>query len=589
MALFPQSFLDDLKAQTDIAAVIGDVVPLKKAGATLKGLCPFHQEKTPSFTVNRDKGVFHCFGCGVGGDVVSFVEMHQKIAFPEAIRYLAQRAGMTVPEPTGGPEDRQAAAERDAIIKLHEQAAAFYQEQLGSPAGARARRELESRGLKPETIQTWRYGYAPAGGRETLHARFADQKVPLDLQLKSRLVVQRDDGRVADFFRNRLMIPIARDTATIVAFGGRALDAGQVPKYLNSPETPIYVKGRTLYGLDVTKGPIRKHNYCVLVEGYFDLAQVWQAGVQPVVASCGTALTSAQARTLKRFTSKVVLSFDPDAAGQGAAVRSSELLVAEGFQVNVALLPEGTDPDTYVRNTGASAYVERLTGSRPYLEFVLDRAAERLDLSRPDSRRTFLNQMLSVAAGIPDAAVRDQFADRLAHKARITETVIRDEIRKAAAERRREAPAVAVPPVARVTPAEQGLLWALVHRPVEGLAAVARLDSGDLEGLVAAPVYRLAANLADVPPDVLPNLLRERLNEGERALLERAARADAPVAAAADCVNTLRRRRYDRERAAIQEEIDRLQDRSPAGDDQALAALWERKMVILKRLEELSA
>jgi DNA primase len=589
MALFPQSFLDDLKSQTDIVAVVGDVVPLKKAGATWKGLCPFHQEKTPSFTVNRDKGVFHCFGCGAGGDVVSFVEMTQKVAFPEAVRFLAQRAGMPVPEPTGGPEDREAAAERDAIVKLHEEAARFYQEQLTTAAGARARRELETRGLSPDTVQTFGYGYAPAGGRETLHARFADQKVPLALQLKSRLVLQRDDGRTADFFRNRLMIPIARDTGALVAFGGRALDGGQVPKYLNSPETSIYTKGRTLYGLNVTKGAIRKHNYCVLVEGYFDLAQVWQAGIQPVVASCGTALTGAQGRTLKRFTSKVVLSFDPDAAGQGAAVRSSELLVSEGFQVNVALLPEGADPDTFVRTSGRRAYVERLTGSRPYLDFVLDRAAQRLDLSRPDSRRAFLNQMLSVAAGIPDAAARDQFADRLAHKARITETVIRDEIRKAAAERRREAPAVAVPPVARMTPAEQGLLWALVHRPVEGLAAVARLDPGDLEGLLAAPVYGLAANLADVPPDLLPGLLRERLNEGERALLERAAQADAPVAAAADCVTTLRRRRYDRERAAIQDEIDRLQDRSEAINDQALASLWERKKAILRRLEELNA
>ncbi|HYN09546.1 MAG TPA: DNA primase [Vicinamibacterales bacterium] len=589
MALFPQSFLDDLKSQTDIVAVVGDVVPLKKAGATWKGLCPFHQEKSPSFTVNRDKGVFHCFGCGAGGDVVSFVELHQKIAFPEAIRSLAQRAGIPVPEPTGSTEDRQAAAERDAIVKLHEEAAAFYRDQLATPAGARARRELESRGLNAETIATFGYGYAPAGGRDTLQSRFADQRVPVALQLKSRLVMQRDDGRMADFFRNRLMIPIARDTGSLVAFGGRALDPGQVPKYLNSPETPIYTKGRTLYGLDVTKGAVRKHNYCVLVEGYFDLAQVWQAGVQPVVASCGTALTSAQGRTLKRFTSKVVLSFDPDAAGQGAAVRSSELLVTEGFQVNVALLPVGTDPDTYIRESGGRAYVERLTGSRPYLDFVLDRAAERLDLSRPDSRRTFLNQMLAVAAGIPDAAVRDQFADRLAHKARITETVIRDEIRKAAAERRREAPAVAVPPVARMNPAEQGLLWALVHRPVEGLAAVARLDPGDLEGLVAAPIYGLAANLADVPPDLLPSLLRERLNEGERALLERAAQAEAPVAPAADCVNTLRRGRYDRERAAIQEEIDRFQERSPAGNDRELAQLWERKKAVLKRLEDLNA
>jgi DNA primase len=238
VALFPQSFLDDLKSQTDIVAVVGDVVPLKKAGATWKGLCPFHQEKSPSFTVNRDKGVFHCFGCNAGGDVVSFVELHQKISFPEAIRYLAQRAGIPVPEPTGSAEDRQAAAERDAIVKLHEEAAAFYREQLATPAGARARRELDERGLGDETIATFGYGYAPAGGRETLHARFAAQRVPQALQLKSRLVVQRDDGRMADFFRNRLMIPIARDTGMLVAFGGRALDAGQVPKYLNSPKRP---------------------------------------------------------------------------------------------------------------------------------------------------------------------------------------------------------------------------------------------------------------------------------------------------------------------------------------------------------------
>jgi DNA primase len=176
-------------------------------------------------------------------------------------------------------------------------------------------------------------------------------------------VMEREGGRLADRFRNRLMIPIARDSGAIVAFGGRALEEGQVPKYLNSPETPIYIKGRTLYGLDVTKAAIRKHNYCVLVEGYFDLAQVWQAGIQPVVASCGTALTNAQARVLKRFTSKVVLSFDPDAAGQGAASRSSEMLVSEGFQVNVALLPAGSDPDTFVRKSGGRAYVERLIGT----------------------------------------------------------------------------------------------------------------------------------------------------------------------------------------------------------------------------------
>jgi len=583
--LFPPSFIDDLKAQTDIVTVIGEVTPLKKAGATYKGLCPFHQEKTPSFNVNRDKGFFKCFGCGAGGDVVKFVEMTQKIAFPEAVRSLANRIGMPIPESDGGGEDRAAAAEREALVKLHETAMAFFKEQLAAPGGARSRRELETRQLTPETIAQFGYGFAPAAGRETLNGLFASQKVPIALQLRSGLVVEREGGRIVDRFRNRLMIPIGRDNGAIVAFGGRALEEGQVPKYLNSPETPIYTKGRTLYGLDVTKGAIRKHNYCVLVEGYFDLAQVWQAGVHPVVASCGTALTSAQARTLKRFTAKVVLNFDPDAAGQGAAARSSELLVAEGFQVNVALLPEGSDPDTFIRKAGAREYVERLKGSRPYLEFLLDRAAAKHDLTRDHSRRTFLNEMLTVAATIPDAAARDQFADRLAHKARITESVIRDEIRKAAAQRKTEAPAVAVPTSVRVRHAETGLLWALAHRPVEALGALAALEPGDLDGLVTAPVFVMAVSLADLPADVLPEMLRERLSEGERSLFERAARLEASPAPPTECVLALRRLRLEREKAAVQDAIAEM-DRS-GSDAGRLQTLWTEKTRLSRLLEEM--
>ena len=228
------------------------------------------------------------------------------------------------------------------------------------------------------------------------------------------------------------MIPICRDNGAIIAFGGRAMDAGQQPKYLNSPETPIYVKGRTLFGLHLSKSAIAKARYAVMVEGYFDFAQAFQAGVQNVVASSGTALTPAQARLLKRFAAKVVLSFDPDTAGQGAAAKSSELLVAEGFQVNVAMLPAGQDPDTFIRANGGAAYQDALRTSRQYLEYLLDRAAADHDLRKDDERREFLGRMLTVAARIPDAAARDQFADRLAHKARITEEVVRAEIRKAA-------------------------------------------------------------------------------------------------------------------------------------------------------------
>jgi DNA primase len=588
MALFPQSFLDEIKAQTDIVSVIGDVVALRKTGSTWKGLCPFHQEKTPSFNVNKDKGFFKCFGCDTKGDVVKFVELYHKLSFPEAVRHLAHRAGIVVPETTSGPEEREAAAERQALLALHEQAAVFYREQLDAPAGARARHELENRGLRAETLATFGYGYAPVGGRDSLHGRLAEAGIPRPLQLRSGLVKLGDNGQIRDQFRNRLMIPIVRDTGAIVAFGGRALEEGQIPKYLNSPETPIYTKGRTLYGLDVTKGAIRKHNYCVLVEGYFDLAQVWQAGVHPVVALCGTALTNAQARTLKRFASKVVLNLDADAAGQGAAARSSELLVAEGFQVNVALMPAGNDPDTFIRRSGSSAYVERLKGSRPYLDFLLDRAAEGLDLARPDSRKTFLDSMLRVAATIPDAADRDRFADTLAVRARVTESVIRDEIKKAAAQRRVEAPAITAAASAPLRPAEQGLLWALMHRPVEALAAIAQLQAPDFEGVASAAILKLAASLGDMPADVLPKLVHERLNEEARASLDRAAGADAPAAAAVDCVRALKRERCKRDLATIQDEIDRLSAHA-AGASGALKGVWERKKALLQEFEALTS
>lgn len=595
MALFPQAFLDDLKAQTDIVSVVGDAVALRKTGGTYKGLCPFHQEKTPSFNVNKDKGFFKCFGCGAGGDVVKFVELYQKLSFPEAVRHLAQRAGIQVPETGGGPEEREAAAERQALLSLHEQAASFFREQLETAAGARARRELDHRGLRAETQARFLYGYAPAGGRDSLHGRLNDAGIPRQLQLKSGLVKLGDNGRIWDHFRNRLVIPIVRETGTIVAFGGRALEEGQVPKYLNSPETPIYTKGRTLYGLDVAKAAIRTHNYCVLVEGYFDLAQVWQAGVQQVVALCGTALTVAQARTLKRFASKVVLSFDADAAGQGAAARSSEVLVGEGFQVNVALMPAGTDPDEFIRRSGPRAYTDRIRASQRYQDFLLDRASDGVDFARPDSRKRFLDAMLRVASIIPDAAERDRFADQIAHKARVTEGVIRDEIKKAAAQRKVETPATVASTSTPVRPAEQGLLWALVHRPVEALAAIAQLDAADLEGIGSASILTLAASLGDVPVDVFPRLVEERLNEEARAMLDQAARLEAPAAPAADCARALKRERCKRDLAAVQREIDQIQALGKAdGQDRSSGpspwrALWDRKAALLRRLEALAS
>lgn len=557
MPLFPQSFIDELKAVADIVAVVSDTVPLRKMGVTYKGLCPFHGERTPSFNVNPDKGFFKCFGCGVGGDVIKFVELRDRVGFTEAVKTLAARVGMPVPELEGQKENEAAIAEREAMLTMHEIAAAFYRSLFDTPAARRAREDVEKRGLTPETSQTFGYGYAPAVAKDALHPELAAKGFPKELIIRSGLATARDDGRIVDRFRNRLMIPIHRESGPVIAFGGRALEKDQVPKYLNSPETPLYTKGRVLYGLHASKTAIRQKNFAVLVEGYFDLAQLWQAGIQNVVASSGTALTPAQGRLLRKATSKIILSFDPDAAGQGAAARSSEMLVAEGFQVNVALLPEGQDPDTFVRTAGAAAYAERLRGSQPYLDYLLDRGAARHDVARAEGRRAFLTEMLAVAATIPDAAARDQFADRLAHKARITEDVVRQEIRKSAVRKKTELPA-AVSQRSPLRPAEAGLLWYLVREPAAALEALNGLDDEDFEGLASADVLRMARALGENGAEGLPKLLAERLSEQERAVVARAAKAPAAVAPAADCAQTLRKLGCARRHAEVEEQIARL-------------------------------
>ena len=589
MSLFPSGFIDDLKSHASIVQIVQERVPLRRAGVAWKGLCPFHGEKTPSFNVNEEKGFFHCFGCGVGGDVIKFVELYDKIPFPEAVRQLASRVGLTVPEPEESREDAANQRERETLLKLHEVAAAWFREQLQTPAGAPARRLLEQRGLTPETIGQLGMGYAPRAGTSLRDCLVKDGFSAQALQ-SSGLVFKRDDGSLVDRFRGRLMIPICRENGAIIAFGGRSMEAGQNPKYLNSPETPIYVKGRTLYGLHLSKAAITRTKYAVMVEGYFDVAQALQGGVENVIASSGTALTAAQARLLKRFAAKVVLSFDPDAAGQGAAARSSELLVAEGFQVNVAMMPAGDDPDTFIRKNGGPAYQARLRESRPYLDYLLERTSAEFDLSRAEDRRAFLGRMLEVAARIPDAAARDQFADRLAHKARITEEVVRAEIRKAAVQKQTTAPVLErpAPGLGQVKASERGLIWALLRDPAAGMAAMAGLEPGDTDGLATRGILEQARSLQDWPPAGLPETLIERLNSGEVALVEEIARPSHPPAVPADCVRTLKRLRCDRERAAVQREIDRLQESGGTGNAAEMNSLLSRKRALLLQIEDLA-
>ena len=587
MGFFPQSFIDDLKGQADIVLVVQDHVPLKQAGTSYKGLCPFHQEKTPSFHVHRDKGLFHCFGCGVGGDVFKFLELQEKIGFQEAVRHLAQRFGLPLPDVETGARDPAADAEREALLKIQEVAATYFREQLDTAAGASTRQRLRERGLHPDIIDTIGFGFAPSA-RDGLTSRLLKQGFTRTHVLRSGLVIEREPGALVDRFRHRLMIPIYRDGGSVVAFGGRALGDDQQPKYLNSPETAIYSKGGTLYGLHVTKSAIRQQGYAVLVEGYFDFAQALQAGVRSVVASCGTALTSQQSRLLRRFTTKVVLSFDADDAGRSATARSGELLISEGFQVNVAVLPAGEDPDTFVQRNGRDAYVEKLRASRPFLEFLLDREADEHDLGSDESRRGFLSHMLGVAARIPDAATRDQFADRLAHKARVLEDVVRAEIRKAAVARRTTLGDRELPSLGHVRTAEKGLIWALVHAPDGALTALAELEDADLDGLATGPILLSARSLREWPADTVPKTFLERLNEREASIVSTIVQEPKAPAPAVECSRALKRLRYERERAVLQQEINRLQELGTAGHFAQIDSLWQRKKELLLRIEAMS-
>jgi DNA primase len=461
--------------------------------------------------------------------------------------------------------------------------ATFYAEQLG-----REQRALEyanRRGLDAATIATFGIGYAPDAWSEVLK-RFGASESSRAMLLEAGLIIARDqtEGHY-DRFRDRLMFPIRDARGRTIAFGGRVLDKGE-PKYLNSPETPIYTKSRTLYGLNLTKGVVRKGNFALIVEGYFDFAQVHQAGGFPVIATCGTALTSQQAQMLRRFAAKAVLCYDADRAGQTAAERSSELLVSEGFDVNVIQLPGGEDPDTFIQKQGRDAFVAQLKTSRPYLEYLLDRAAAEHDLTRDDSRREFLKRMLGVAARIPDPAVRDQFADRLAHKARVTEAVVRAEIRKAAGARKTELSVERVPTLqGHIRKAEKGLIWTLVHQPVEAVAALRSMEPDDLKGLSTENLLRTARDL-NVKAEDVPTTLMERLSTQEAELLASVAAEPSPPAVLPDlCVVALKYVRLERELAEVQRELKRLQDQGDSGG--AVMVLLDRKQRMIRALEAL--
>ncbi len=484
----PGDFAYTVKQQADIVRIVGEYMTLRKSGAqNFQGLCPFHQEKTPSFSVHATRQFFHCFGCGASGDVFNFVQKIENITFPESVRLIAEKLKIPLPKMSySSPEEERQAGMRVGLIEIHERACKFFQEQLRRPEAAHAREYLASRGISPEIIAEFRMGYAPDSGfllRDALRGQYDEA-----LLRESGLFSWKDKGdEAADHdavlyskFRNRVMFPITNESGKVIAFTGRTLasDEKSGPKYLNSPETPIYSKSRVLFNLDKAKEPIRKLEYAILVEGQMDCISVYTAGFRNVIASSGTAFTELQARLLGRFSKNIVVNFDPDTAGAAAAERSLALLVSEEFQIKVLTLEAGFDPDLYIRRKGVAAYGEALSHSQKYFDYLIERSRSLFPTRTPEGKVKALNYLLPHIQRVPSRIVRDEWANEISHRLGIESAVLRQELRHAAGSR--SASRVNAPAATALMDAERVLIRALANQKLSS-SPVSNRDGQDLD------------------------------------------------------------------------------------------------------------
>ena len=470
-----------VKQQADIVRVVGEYVPLKQRGMNHWGLCPFHQEKTPSFSVHSGRQWFHCFGCGKSGDVFTFVQQVENITFPEALRLIAQKLDIKLPKMEYSSEhEAQEAKQRAQLTEMHERACAFFEDQLRRPEAAHARQYLAARGLKEETVREFRMGYAPDSGfalKDRLKGEYSEE-----LMRASGLFSWKEGGEANIYsrFRNRVMFPIANEQGKIIAFTGRTLatDDKAGPKYMNSPETPIYSKSRVLYNLNKAKDAIRKLDYAIIVEGQMDCISVFAAGFKNVIASSGTAFSETQVRLLGRFSKNIVVNFDPDSAGATATDRSLGMLLAEDFNIKILRLEAGFDPDLFVRKQGAAAYGKALQGAAKYFDYLVERAMNTFPVRTPEGKQKAINYLLPHIHRVQSRIVREGLAGDLAQKLGIDSAVLRQEFRAAATSR--AATGVRANAETQVTPAEKVLIRAasttaadereLRHRALEALA-----------------------------------------------------------------------------------------------------------------------
>ena len=594
------SFAQTVKQQTDIVRIVGDYVKLRKSGANWSALCPFHKEKSGSFYLYPGTASYYCFGCHEHGDVFSFVMKMDNLSFPEAVRAVATKMGIPLPQREfSSPQEAREAGLRRQLIDVHEAATQYFQQNLQSPEAARAREYMSSRGITAETVKTFRLGYAPESFND-MRDRLA-KFFPEDVLRASGLFSAKEQsdgsggakaGPMYARFRKRLTFPIANEQGKPIAFTARLLDASDErsgPKYLNSPETPLYTKGHVLFNLDKAKAGIKELGFALLVEGQMDCISVYMGGVHNVIATSGTAFTEHQVRMLGRFTKNVVLNFDPDSAGMNAAEKTVSLLVEEDFAVRVVVLPGGLDPDRFVQEHGIAEYTAAVRGAMRYSDYLIERAQTLAAARTPEAKVKALNFLLPHIRRIPSPIIRNEFATNAAQKLGIDSSLVLQELKKAAQQRLESVRAAQPRAVSEV---ERILLAALVLPEADSARALAADTLGQHpEWFAELPTATVIEVLANAPAPENP--FAAAPDESSRALLAAALHTSSEIAELAESPGTSRSAPLrDRVQGALESLRERYQERrgrdlraamneaQRRGDDAMLLRLMQEKMAL---------
>jgi DNA primase len=584
-------FAQNVKDHSDIVKIVESYIRLRNAGAQrFKGLCPFHKEKTPSFNVNGGaQQFFYCFGCQASGDVFSFVQKIENVSFPEAVRIVAHKAGIPLPKREfSSPEEAAEARLRTKLLDLHEAAAAWFEEQLRSPEGAIAREYLAGRGLDQKGIEKFRIGFAPdsfGALRDRLKTLAGEDVLRVSGLFSSKEQGDGTQGPLYDRFRKRVMFPICNESGRVIAFTARTLDSGEKagPKYINSPETPLYSKGQVLFNLDKAKAAIRAMEFALLVEGQMDCISVFLRGIQNVIATSGTAFTEHQVALLRRHTSNVVVNFDPDAAGANAAEKSISLLTEEGFAIKIVTLEGGLDPDRFIRERGVEAYTAAIRGARRQSDYLIERARQMFPGATPEQKVKAMNYLLPHIRRMPEMLARGQFAHDAAQKLGIDSAVLTEELRQAALRRRDHIEVKA----STLSEVERVLLRALAIADPEGVQA-RRLASQAIteqptwfEHLGTFGALRVLADRQSRDP------METVTDESQRGLLAEALLAEVKSPELAEVQGALQEIEERALESRLRELRGLIAESERRGDIAELAALTQQKMDLDRALRRL--